>query len=95
MRAIWNGFISFGLVTIPVSVGLAQQRSDVSFRTLARATGQPVKQKRWDPVNDAIHQALSAITLADMQEAAIPRAFRVPARAAAASTATANVLPAE
>jgi DNA end-binding protein Ku len=52
MRAIWNGFVSFGLVTIPVSVGLAQQRSDVSFRTLSRETGQPVKQKRWDPVND-------------------------------------------
>lgn len=52
MRAIWNGFISFGLVTIPVSVGLAQQRSDVSFRTLSRATNQPVKQKRWDPERD-------------------------------------------
>jgi DNA-binding IscR family transcriptional regulator len=34
---------------------------------------------RWDPVNEAIQQALSTITLADMQEAAIPRAFRVPA----------------
>jgi hypothetical protein len=33
---------------------------------------------RWDPVNEAIHQALSTITLADMQEAAIPRAFRFP-----------------
>ena len=33
---------------------------------------------RWDPVNEAIQQALAAITLADMQEAAIPRAFRVP-----------------
>ena len=33
---------------------------------------------RWDPVNEAIHQALSSITLADMQEASIPRAFRVP-----------------
>lgn len=52
MRAIWNGFISFGLVTIPVSVGLAQQRSDVSFRTLSRETLQPVKQKRWDPQRD-------------------------------------------
>ena len=52
MRAIWNGFISFGLVTIPVSVGLAQQRSDVSFRTLSRANMQPVKQKRWDPDRD-------------------------------------------
>ena len=38
---------------------------------------------RWDPVNDAIHQALSSITLADMQEAAIPRIFRVPHRPAA------------
>ena len=52
MRAIWNGFISFGLVTIPVSVGLAQQRSDVSFRTLSRETMRPVKQRRWDPDRD-------------------------------------------
>ena len=52
MRAIWNGFISFGLVTIPVSVGLAQQRSDVSFRTLSRETLQPVKQKRWASQRD-------------------------------------------
>ncbi|MDH3725406.1 MAG: Ku protein, partial [Thermoleophilia bacterium] len=49
MRAIWNGFISFGLVTIPVAVGLAQQRKDISFRNLARETMRPVKQKRWDP----------------------------------------------
>ncbi len=33
---------------------------------------------RWDPVNAAIRAALSAISLADMQEAAIPRAFRIP-----------------
>ncbi len=52
MRSIWNGFISFGLVTIPVAVGIAQQRKDVSFRTLSKATGQPVKQKRWDPERD-------------------------------------------
>lgn len=35
---------------------------------------------RWDPVNEAIHQALSGITLADMQEASVPRAFRLPPR---------------
>jgi FeS assembly SUF system regulator len=35
---------------------------------------------RWDPVNEAIQQALVAITLADMQEASIPRAFRMPPR---------------
>jgi FeS assembly SUF system regulator len=33
---------------------------------------------RWDPVNEAIQQALSTISLADMQGAAVPRALRVP-----------------
>jgi FeS assembly SUF system regulator len=32
---------------------------------------------RWDPVNDAIRDALTGITLADMEAAAIPRAFRI------------------
>lgn len=36
---------------------------------------------RWDPVNEAIQQALSAITLADMRGAALPRPYRVPTRA--------------
>ena len=36
---------------------------------------------RWDPVNDAIHQALSNITLADMQVAPLP-AFRIPPKPA-------------
>ncbi len=34
---------------------------------------------RWDPVNDAIHSALSSITLADMQVAPLP-AFRTTAK---------------
>lgn len=33
---------------------------------------------RWDLVNASIHQALGAITLADMREASVPPAFRVP-----------------
>jgi len=33
---------------------------------------------RWDPVNDAIQQALNDISLADMREAAVPLVFRVP-----------------
>jgi DNA end-binding protein Ku len=52
MRAIWKGFVSFGLVTIPVNVGIAQDRRDPSFRTLVRDTMQPVRQKRWDPERD-------------------------------------------
>jgi FeS assembly SUF system regulator len=33
---------------------------------------------RWDPVNHAIRDALQGITLADMEAASIPRAFRLP-----------------
>jgi FeS assembly SUF system regulator len=33
---------------------------------------------RWDPVNTAIRRALEGITLADMANAAMPPAFRVP-----------------
>jgi len=52
MRTIWNGSLSFGLVTIPVGLAVAQQRQDVSFRTLHRACGSPIKQKRWCPVHE-------------------------------------------
>jgi FeS assembly SUF system regulator len=38
---------------------------------------------RWNLVNDAIHQALSSITLADMRDVSVPRAFRVAGDAAA------------
>jgi DNA end-binding protein Ku len=49
MRTIWNGSISFGLVNIPIGLALATQRDDVSFRTLHRDCGTPIKQKRWCP----------------------------------------------
>lgn len=52
MRAIWKGFVSFGLVTIPVNVGIAQDRQDPSFRTLVRETMRPVRQRRWDEDGD-------------------------------------------
>jgi len=56
MRTIWNGSISFGLVNIPIGLALATKpsakQSDVSFRTLHRECGTPIKQKRWCPVHD-------------------------------------------
>ncbi|SRR5579871_5622197 len=52
MRTIWNGSISFGLVNIPIGLALATQRNDVSFRTLHRECGTPIKQKRWCPFHD-------------------------------------------
>src|ERR671923_330469 len=56
MRTIWNGSITFGLVNIPVGLALATRpaarQSDVSFRTLHRECGTPIKQKRWCPVHE-------------------------------------------
>lgn len=52
MRTIWNGSLSFGLVTIPVGLAVAQQRQEVSFRTLHRECGTPIKQKRWCPLHE-------------------------------------------
>jgi DNA end-binding protein Ku len=56
MRTIWNGSISFGLVNIPIGLALATKpaarSSDVSFRTLHRECGTPIKQKRWCPEHD-------------------------------------------
>src|SRR5213075_774213 len=56
MRTIWNGSLSFGLVTIPVGLAPATKpkarQSDVSFRTLHRECGTPIKQKRWCPFHE-------------------------------------------
>jgi DNA end-binding protein Ku len=56
MRTIWNGSLSFGLVTIPVGLAPATtpkaRASDVSFRTLHRECKTPIKQKRWCPTHD-------------------------------------------
>ncbi len=50
---------------------------------------------RWDPVNDAILHALNAISLADMNLAAIPPAFRAPAPDQAAREQAARALAAQ
>src|SRR5919204_239692 len=56
MRTIWNGTLSFGLVTIPVGLAPATKpkarQSDVSFRQLHRECGTPIKQKRWCPFHE-------------------------------------------
>ena len=52
MRTIWKGSISFGLVSIPIGLAVATQRSDVAFRTLHRECGTPIKQKRWCPTHE-------------------------------------------
>ena len=46
MRSIWNGSISFGLVTIPVALYPATRREELSFKLLRKSDQSPVNYKR-------------------------------------------------
>jgi DNA end-binding protein Ku len=46
MRALWKGAISFGLVTIPVSLYPATRREELKFQLLRRPDLSPVNYKR-------------------------------------------------
>ena len=52
MRSIWKGTISFGLVNIPIALGVATQRSDPKFRTLDAESGQPIRQQMVSAARD-------------------------------------------
>jgi DNA end-binding protein Ku len=52
MRSVWNGTISFGLVNIPIALGVATQRSDPKFRTLDAETNQPIRQQMVSTARD-------------------------------------------
>lgn len=46
MRPIWNGSISFGLVSIPVSLFPAIRREELKFRLLRKSDLSPINYKR-------------------------------------------------
>ena len=46
MRVLWKGSISFGLVSIPVSLYPATQREELKFRMLRASDQSPVSYKR-------------------------------------------------
>jgi DNA end-binding protein Ku len=46
MRALWKGAISFGLVSIPVSLYPATRREELKFRLLRKSDHSPVNYKR-------------------------------------------------
>ncbi|MBS1717174.1 MAG: Ku protein [Armatimonadetes bacterium] len=48
-RSIWNGVISFGLVSIPVGLQTATQEKDLRFNQLHKVCGTRIKQQRFCP----------------------------------------------
>lgn len=51
-RSIWNGVISFGMVSIPVKLYTATEDKDISFRLLHKECGSRLKQLRWCPEHE-------------------------------------------
>jgi DNA end-binding protein Ku len=51
-RSIWNGVVSFGMVSIPVKLYTATESKDISFNQLHKKCGSRMKQLRWCPVCD-------------------------------------------
>lgn len=51
-RSIWKGAISFGMVSIPVSLFTATDNKDISFNLLHGECNSRLKQLRWCPVCD-------------------------------------------
>ncbi len=46
MRTLWKGFLTFGMVTVPVDFLTATESRDLSFRSLHKDCGTPI-QRRW------------------------------------------------
>jgi DNA end-binding protein Ku len=51
-RSIWNGVISFGMVSIPVKLYTATQSKDISFHLLHKECGTRLQQLRWCPTHE-------------------------------------------
>ncbi len=47
MQTVWKGAISFGLINVPVKMGAATQRENISFRQLHKDCNTPISQKRY------------------------------------------------
>ncbi len=76
-----------GLADIPVADVIAAIDGPIALTACVEGSVNECESRalcpmrgRWDPVNDAIQQAMQNISLADMSEAAIPAMFRTPAR---------------
>ena len=48
-RSIWNGVISFGMVSIPVKLYTGTQNKDISFHMLHKTDDTRIKMLRWCP----------------------------------------------
>jgi DNA end-binding protein Ku len=53
-RSIWNGVISFGMVSIPISLTPAIQEKDLSFHQIHEVCGSRIKLQKYCPVCERV-----------------------------------------
>lgn len=53
-RSLWNGVISFGMVSIPVSLSTATQEKDLRFHQVHKTCGSRIKQQKYCPVDERV-----------------------------------------
>ncbi len=46
---VWQGYLSFGLISVPIRLFTAARPKKVSFRQIVKETGRPVKQQLFSP----------------------------------------------
>lgn len=53
-RSIWNGVITFGMVSIPVGLTTAVSEKDISFHQLHKKCGSRIKYQKWCPHDEEV-----------------------------------------
>jgi DNA end-binding protein Ku len=53
-RSIWNGVVSFGMVSIPVKLYTATDNKDISFNQLHKKCGSRIKMQRFCPNDEEV-----------------------------------------
>src|SRR5687767_5192889 len=56
-RAIWNGVITFGMVSIPVGLYTATQEKDIRFNQIHEVCGSRIKLQKFCPVCEKVVEA--------------------------------------
>lgn len=53
-RSIWNGVITFGMVSIPVGLTTAVSEKDIHFNQLHKKCGSRIKLQKWCPHDEEV-----------------------------------------
>jgi len=51
---VWKGYISFGLISVPIRLFVAAREQHISFNQIHQVCGSRIKQKTWCPTCDRV-----------------------------------------